>query len=420
MLRLDPERRTYSAEFKHRTFGRIHLRLKTKAHAIAMHRHSALEQLLDTGEPVRDLVDALRAQKLTIEAVYECVRARLPFETLRASTWPTLGEAHDQYITYLEGREQGSEATAKIAAQALRHAVAFFGDEQRLESLPPDQVLAFRRHLSATTEEGGAGLHSNTVGLYVTKLGAVYTFLQKREAKRAVQQKRAPATLYNPVDRDEHVPEPVQTRVRFLSEHEAERILTATPDRFQAIVALGLFAGLRIGEVLNLRPPPFDVDPELGVLFIQAREGWKPKNGVNREIPISSALEPFIERHLAEFTGETYLLTGRNGYSTYDKRHLERRFDRMVTDAGLVCGIADPMGITFHTLRHTFASWLVMEGVDLLTVARLMGHTTIKQVQQTYGHLSPEHRRAAIELLARRWSERAQVSEEVVEEATAS
>jgi integrase len=212
--------------------------------------------------------------------------------------------------------------------------------------------------------------------------------------------------LFNPIDRDEHVPEPVRTRVRFLSESEAERIMVATPDRFQAMVALGLFAGLRIGEVLHLRPPPFDVDLELGVLFVQGRDGWTPKGRLNRELPISSALEPYLERHVEEFAGETYMLVGRDGRSTYDKRSLGRRFDRIVADAGLTAGIADPMGVTFHTLRHTFASWLVMSGVDLLTVARLMGHSTIKQVQETYGHLSPEHRRAAVELLSERWFER--------------
>ena len=71
-----------------------------------------------------------------------------------------------------------------------------------------------------------------------------------------------------------------------------------------------------------------------------------------------------------------------------------------------------PAGVTFHTLRHTFASWLVMEGADLLTVSRLMGHSSTKQVEQTYAHLSPKHRLATIELLSARWAARSVQSAE--------
>jgi site-specific recombinase XerD len=79
-------------------------------------------------------------------------------------------------------------------------------------------------------------------------------------------------------------------------------------------------------------------------------------------------------------------------------------FDRIVEDAGLIPGANHPQGVTYHVLRHTFASWLVMEGVDLLMVARLMGHATVKQVVETYGHLSPEHRKKAVVQLGVRWS----------------
>jgi integrase len=65
----------------------------------------------------------------------------------------------------------------------------------------------------------------------------------------------------------------------------------------------------------------------------------------------------------------------------------------------MVSGQKDPLGVTFHTLRHTFASWLVMAGVDLKTVATLLGHSTTHQVERTYGHLSPDHKRRAVEQL---------------------
>jgi integrase len=57
-------------------------------------------------------------------------------------------------------------------------------------------------------------------------------------------------------------------------------------------------------------------------------------------------------------------------------------------------------------LRHTFASWLVMAGADLFTIARLMGHSTTKQVEDTYGHLSPGHKMATVEMLTTKWLNR--------------
>jgi len=55
--------------------------------------------------------------------------------------------------------------------------------------------------------------------------------------------------------------------------------------------------------------------------------------------------------------------------------------------------------VVFHTLRHTFASWLAIEGVPLYTIQILMGHKTIEMTQR-YAHLCPDHKRKAINILA--------------------
>ena len=58
-------------------------------------------------------------------------------------------------------------------------------------------------------------------------------------------------------------------------------------------------------------------------------------------------------------------------------------------------GIED---FTFHDLRHTFASHLVMNGVDLMTIKELLGHKDIKMTMR-YAHLSPDHKRLAVQKL---------------------
>jgi integrase len=441
MLRIDPKTKTYSAEIKHRTFGRIHISLRTKKEREAMGRHSALEMLLNEGEPVTDLVEMLRKRKLTIEAVAACVRDKLPFASLRKTdAWPELESAAEAFVTFLESRDvdKGSVlGTAHSTSAALKPAIAFFGADTRLDAIEPDAIAAFRRFMSAPRLDeasdkdaatlaaaaaaewqrdraawtdaigktiSGLGLKTNTIALYLTRFGAVYTWHQDRENKVAQRKKRLPRTLYLPLDRDEHVPALVKTRVRFLYEEEAIRLMTATPLRWKFAVASGFLAGFRIGEMLHLRPAPFDIDLEQGQFILQVRVGWKPKHGINREIPITPELQPHVDRHLELFAGEQLMHPGREADHAIDQRHFQRIFDRIVEDAGLIAGHDHAQGVTYHTLRHTFASWLVMEGVDLLTVARLMGHATIKQVVETYGHLSPEHRKKAVVQLGARWS----------------
>jgi integrase len=57
-----------------------------------------------------------------------------------------------------------------------------------------------------------------------------------------------------------------------------------------------------------------------------------------------------------------------------------------------------PYNLTLHTLRHAFASHLIMKGVDMSTVASLLGHTTT-QITELYSHLQPDHKKAAVDLL---------------------
>ena len=78
---------------------------------------------------------------------------------------------------------------------------------------------------------------------------------------------------------------------------------------------------------------------------------------------------------------------------------VSRTFERAVDKLGFNKNVEDRrQKVVFYTLRHTFASWLALEGVPLLTIANLMGHKTISMTQK-YAHLSPStERKAALAL----------------------
>ena len=88
--------------------------------------------------------------------------------------------------------------------------------------------------------------------------------------------------------------------------------------------------------------------------------------------------------------GETELVFWR---FTENPTAISRRFQKLRQK---VTGL--PENLTTHILRHTFASHLVMNGVDLSTVALLLGHSTAK-VTELYTHLQPDHIRDAVERL---------------------
>ncbi len=114
----------------------------------------------------------------------------------------------------------------------------------------------------------------------------------------------------------------------------------------------------------------------------------KSKNGNTRHIPLNSIALAAFQELFGRSSGEGRVFVNIHGEPLQGYKHW---FEPAVSEAGL-------SGFTWYCLRHTFASRLVMAGVDLRTVAELMGHKTI-QMTMRYAHLAPAHKLAAVERL---------------------
>ena len=144
---------------------------------------------------------------------------------------------------------------------------------------------------------------------------------------------------------------------------------------------LALHTGLRLGEQYGLT---WDcVDFERRMLTIPLS-----KNGELRHAPLNDEALAALHTIRKYSTDQPYLFLNRYGHRLVSPREW---FDPAVKAAGL-------KDFTWHCLRHTFASRLVMAGVDLRTVQELVGHKTI-QMTVRYAHLAPKHQLAAVQRL---------------------
>lgn len=186
----------------------------------------------------------------------------------------------------------------------------------------------------------------------------------------------------NPCARVRKLNEP-RGRTRYLTNHERENLLKACEAsksrELHIIVTLALSTAGRKSELRWLRWD--DVDLQQGVLLFR-----ETKNGTMRSVPlVGQGLELLREWGKIRRLDTDLVFPGRNPkYPVL--------FEKSWRAALKMTKISD---FRFHDLRHSSASYLIMAGVHLRTVAEILGHRTLNMVQR-YSHLSPEHLRSEI------------------------
>jgi|TARA_B110000902_G_scaffold259465_1_gene330833 integrase len=152
-------------------------------------------------------------------------------------------------------------------------------------------------------------------------------------------------------------------------------------DHLKPMVILSINTGLRRGEIFNLKWTDVDFDKKLLTV-----EGQTAKSGQTRHVQLNSEALSVLKA----WRGQTM-----KGF-VFPSPITRGRFDNIKKSWNLLREQAGVPDFRFHDLRHTFASKLVMAGVDLYTVKELMGHSTI-QMTERYAHLAPEHKASAVE-----------------------
>ncbi|MCF7875357.1 MAG: site-specific integrase [Candidatus Omnitrophica bacterium] len=174
-------------------------------------------------------------------------------------------------------------------------------------------------------------------------------------------------------------------RVRYLEIEEIEKLLKSCKGYTKRIIEIALNTGMRKGEILGLRWA--DIDFRRGIIYL-----LDTKNSDKREVPINNRVKQALVSQL-KHKDSSYVFCNKDGKPYRDIR---KSFVAALNKSGII-------NFRFHDLRHTFASHLVMSGVDLNTVRELMGHKSLRMTLR-YSHLSPAHKQRAVEVLGQKWS----------------
>jgi integrase len=293
----------------------------------------------------------------------------------------SIGKFCERYEDY--SRTNHSPSTAQRYREVMAHFREFlnvrYARARMLADITPAMMEDFKAYRKdACTTRGrvkGRSVHPKTINLELGTLKAMFNLAMKWGYMDA-----NPAKGVKPLRVIE------RKTPRFLTKDELAILLKNAPPDFRPVVEVLAHTGMRKGELANLQWRD-DFDRE--VVHVRAKEDWTPKTS-EREIPMSPIVKDVLLRLRGGRKAKSALVfTTKNGAPL---NKLRERFMRLTKR----CGMQDVTKL--HTLRHTFASHLVMAGVALPAVQKLMGHSDI-QTTMIYAHLTQEHLRDAVRKL---------------------
>lgn len=295
----------------------------------------------------------------------------------KAPVSPTFAGFAPSFLTFAANNTRGSTHEETVSVMT-HHLVPFFGAD-RLDEITSERIEEYKN--TAKSVRYNKALTRKTINNHLIILSRVLHIahewgkLQKLPTIRMFPGLSAGDRSFT-----------------YLEFEEADRFIEAAGgEDWSAMITVAIHTGLRVGELLALRWT--DIDLVVGRLVVRQRL-WRgnlgpPKSGKNREIPLSNTARATLQstRHLRG----PYVFCNEDGsLLTYSKAN------HGIAGVSRRAGLGKP--ITWHDLRHTFASHLVMKGVPLRIVQELLGHATLEMTLR-YSHLAPAVKAEAVKML---------------------
>ena len=193
----------------------------------------------------------------------------------------------------------------------------------------------------------------------------------------------------NPV-KQVKLPKVNNRRIRFLSYKEADLLLKKLLKHSSVLydqAVLSIQCGLRFGEIANL------IGSDLN--FVNDTIHIRDPKGHSRDTYMTNEVKEILSKRNPANPSE-YIFPDNKGNRQHE---VSNTFGRIVDNLGFNQGITHRKDkVVFHTLRHTFASWLAMQGTPIFTIKELMGHKSIEMTMR-YAHLIPDQKKEAVKEL---------------------
>src|SRR5262249_21896507 len=281
----------------------------------------------------------------------------------------TVRDAVESYLEFLEAHRK-SASDARVRAEAL--ILPQLGNVE-VSALTTEQLRKWHVGLTKTAARHGRQDDGDA---------------QRRRRSTANRMLASLKAALNLAWREGHTPsdaawrrvEPFKgvdaARVRYLTIEESRRLINAAEGDFRRLVQAALATGCRYGELGKLKVADFNRDA--GTLEIP-----QSKTGKSRHVELTDEGIALFRELCAGRPGNALLFT--HDGEQWGKSHQDLRMAAACERAKI------KPAISFHGLRHTWASLAVMAGMPLMVVAKNLGHSSTRMVEAHYGHLAPSY-----------------------------
>jgi integrase len=221
------------------------------------------------------------------------------------------------------------------------------------------------------------GWHKKTVNELRVLLSSLFNFAIDRDY-----------VIKNPVRKTKPYPIPRESKpILFYTDEQLKQIWDNVDPFYLPHLQFLYLTGLRKAELINLVWDNIDLKSDPPRINIRSTEDWETKTGNWRMVPLNDKALDIVKSQ--QNIHEKWVFVSKRGQKIHPDQPY-RKLKEVLTELGLQGNV--------HTLRHTFAAKLVSSGKDLYTVAKLLGHSDIKNTQ-IYAHLAPEYLKGAVDLL---------------------
>ena len=291
-----------------------------------------------------------------------------------------LTEARELFLKHVQAHSPDKPATLRRYGQVLRHFIRLFGHKEFVENITRADIDEYKiRRRQEKSEQHGRLITSATVNFEVCTLRTFFYYLGNERG----------CSMENPCARFKHVRDAKKKAGRHpptYTQAELDALFANCDDFEKAVFATLLLTGLREQELcfLNWR----DLDFENGCLRVsgEGKVGFSPKDYEERIIEMPPDLMSILSS-LPRRSKWVFPTSSGNRLN-----HLLRRLKSVAARANVAAA-------TLHKFRHTYATRLLEEGADIVTVQKLMGHSDLETTRK-YLNPKDELRRSAVNRLS--------------------